>query len=30
VEVVPGASHFLPMERADLVRAALLDAAEAG
>lgn len=27
VSVVPGASHFLPMERPDLVREALLDAA---
>ena len=29
VKIVPGASHFLPMERPDVVRAQLLDAAEA-
>lgn len=28
VKIVPGASHFLPMERPDVVRAQLLDAAE--
>jgi pimeloyl-ACP methyl ester carboxylesterase len=27
VKIVPGSSHFLPMERADVVRAQLLDAA---
>ena len=29
VKIVPGSSHFLPMERPDVVRAQLLDAAEA-
>lgn len=29
VKIVPGSSHFLPMERPDVVRALLLDAAEA-
>ena len=27
MELIPGTSHFLPMERPDLVRAALLEAA---
>ena len=27
IETVPGSTHFLPMERADLVRDALMDAA---
>jgi hypothetical protein len=29
VEVVPGTGRFLPLERPDVVRDALLDAAEA-
>ena len=29
VKIVPGSSHFLPLERPDVVRAQLLDAAEA-